>query len=287
MKETPFASVIREDGLLAESGLYKIINKINGHWYIGSTKMSFAKRFRRHRGLFRKGRHYNKHLQNAYNKYGEKNFVFVMVKHSRKKLFIKIEQKIIDKHFGKVYCYNESKDASAPMTGRKHSPETILKLRAASNKRAKEIGENTRRCRLGTKHSAKTIRKMRISAKKRDDSKRIAILKSPEFRAKISKVTKGRKLSPQHLKNLRVIFRSNSYRKKMSLIKKGIKLTASWKNKMSIARLGKTVTLINDRGIKENIISLRSFCKKYKINRHEVSKVVNGQRECYKGWKLS
>jgi len=283
----PLNSSIYQVGLLNKCGLYKIINKKNGHWYIGSTIMSFARRLQTHRGLLRKGIHANPHLQNAYNKFGEDSFIFEIVKYSYKNSFIREEQRIIDRHLGKPYFYNISKDASAPMTGRHHSPESIIKIRASSRKRAKEIGECTRRHRLGTKHTAKTIRKMKKSALKRDDSKRIAVLKSLEVRQKISKTTKGRKRPPEVLAKMKVIQQSKSYRRKMSLIKKGICPSEETKKKMSIAILGRQVTLINDDGKKEDIISLRLFSKKYKINREEVSKLIRGIRQTYKGWQLA
>ena len=54
--------------------LYKILNKVNGNWYVGST-ISLANRLGTHRKYLRRNKHANSHLQNAYNKYGENNFV--------------------------------------------------------------------------------------------------------------------------------------------------------------------------------------------------------------------
>ncbi len=56
-------------------GIYLIINKLNGNFYIGSTKF-FTRRFSEHRKDLRRNRHTSQYLQNAYNKYGESNFVF-------------------------------------------------------------------------------------------------------------------------------------------------------------------------------------------------------------------
>ena len=218
-----FTCVIRNDGLLIEGGLYKIVNKSNRHWYVGSTKINLAKRFRRHRGLLRKNRHPNNHLQNAYNKYGEDNFIFVILKHSRSNSFVKDEQKLIDCNLSNPDCYNISKDASSPMKGRKHSLQAILKIRKSVKKRSREIGENTRKHRTGQKHTSKTIKKMQVSAKKRDDSKRITVLKSTKVKDKISKATKGKKKSHQWKEKMNLIRQSSKYRKKMSLSTRGIK----------------------------------------------------------------
>lgn len=286
---------------LQQSGLYKIINEVNGNWYIGSTIMGFGKRINRHRGLLRKGKHPNPHLQSAYNKYGESNFSVEIIMISSKKSLLKEEQKILDEHYGKPYCYNISKDSSAPMSGRKHTPETILKQQEASKKRAKEIGECTRKHRLGTKHSKKTIKKMKKSAKIRDDSNRIKVLKSKEYREKMSKTMTGRVFSPEHLKKLRKVFSSQEYRDKMSAIKGGV--SQEYRDKMSIIKrgvthskktkanlsknkFGKQVFFINDKGDIETVISFHDFAKKYNLDRKELSNLAKGKRESYKGWKL-
>jgi len=59
-------------------GIYRILNLINNKYYIGSSK-NITKRIREHKRLLRKGEHENKHLQSAWNKYGEQNFVFEII----------------------------------------------------------------------------------------------------------------------------------------------------------------------------------------------------------------
>lgn len=56
------------------SGIYKIINLVNGKQYVGSTKTSFERRWGVHKCLLRQNKHQNPHLQNSWNKYGEQNF---------------------------------------------------------------------------------------------------------------------------------------------------------------------------------------------------------------------
>lgn len=59
-------------------GVYKILNTINGKFYIGSS-INIEKRFKQHRAELNKGTHNNKYLQNAWNKYGANNFEFIIV----------------------------------------------------------------------------------------------------------------------------------------------------------------------------------------------------------------
>jgi group I intron endonuclease len=56
------------------SGVYKIVNNVNGKFYIGSTTRKISKRWQEHLNKLRKGTHSNCHLQRSYDKYGEKSF---------------------------------------------------------------------------------------------------------------------------------------------------------------------------------------------------------------------
>jgi len=59
-----------------KSGIYFIRNKETGSAYVGSTLKSFKSRWSKHKSMLRNNSHPNKFLQNAWNKYGEKAFVF-------------------------------------------------------------------------------------------------------------------------------------------------------------------------------------------------------------------
>ena len=58
-----------------KGGIYLITNKINGKKYVGSTH-NFISRWRGHKSMLNRGVHFNNHLQNSWNKYGEDNFEF-------------------------------------------------------------------------------------------------------------------------------------------------------------------------------------------------------------------
>ena len=71
-------SQINENDLLSV-GVYKIFNKINNHFYIGSSDRCFKERFKEHcrcYELFKQGTHKNNHplLWDVYDKYGIDNF---------------------------------------------------------------------------------------------------------------------------------------------------------------------------------------------------------------------
>jgi group I intron endonuclease len=97
--------------------IYKIINLINGKFYVGSTTNQKV-RFRQHRKLLRGNRHHCKHLQAAWNKYGEDKFSFAVVEEipSSEALW-EAEDRWLNLHVGTDGCYNSGRAAVAPWRG--------------------------------------------------------------------------------------------------------------------------------------------------------------------------
>lgn len=60
---------------IMKSGIYIITNIVNNKSYIGSS-LDYKQRLRQHKYSLRNNKHYNKHLQSSFNKYGEENFTF-------------------------------------------------------------------------------------------------------------------------------------------------------------------------------------------------------------------
>ena len=60
------------------SGIYAIVNKVNGKRYVGSA-VNFKKRAIIHKYHLKKGTHHCEHLQRAWNKYGPESFAFVIL----------------------------------------------------------------------------------------------------------------------------------------------------------------------------------------------------------------
>jgi len=63
---------------MLNSGVYQIINLVNGKCYIGSS-VNIKKRWAEHIANLQRGTHHCQHLQRAWNKYGESNFDFEMI----------------------------------------------------------------------------------------------------------------------------------------------------------------------------------------------------------------
>ena len=57
------------------SGIYKIVNTVNGKKYVGSA-VDIKRRWQAHKLRLRKNNHHSPKLQNAWNKHGESSFTF-------------------------------------------------------------------------------------------------------------------------------------------------------------------------------------------------------------------
>lgn len=78
------------------SGVYQILCVPTGKIYIGSS-VNLRERWDKHRRSLRNGNHRNVHLQNAWDKYGEDNFVFSVLEIVKPSNLLRIEQAWIDK----------------------------------------------------------------------------------------------------------------------------------------------------------------------------------------------
>lgn len=90
-------------------GIYKILNNINGKFYIGSSR-NIDKRLNDHKNELRKNKHINPHLQSAWNKYGEENFSFeilLIINNENEKTNINLRNLETD-YILNTKCYNDN-----------------------------------------------------------------------------------------------------------------------------------------------------------------------------------
>jgi group I intron endonuclease len=165
---------------MKNSGIYQIINTVNGNFYIGSSSNLLKRKITHFRDL-RKGKHHSIILQRAFNKYGESKFVFNVILNCKKDFCVEFENYFMNL-FNPVY--NVAKDALAPMKGRTHSPETIEKFKGKiqpkgkdsplyGKKWSKETREKIISKRTGSKRSSETKKRMSETAKKINSISRI------------------------------------------------------------------------------------------------------------------
>jgi group I intron endonuclease len=142
------------------SGIYKIINKVNGKYYVGSSYDICGKRWTDHKYKLNKNIHTNPKLQHAWNKYGKNNFCFLIEEQVSPENLLVVEQYHLNLCKNNPdFNYNISYDATAPMFGRKHTQETKQKMSKSHNFSPEDI-EKMRLRRLGKKYSKETKQKM-------------------------------------------------------------------------------------------------------------------------------
>jgi len=124
-----------------KSGIYQIRNQLNSKRYVGSA-VNLRRRQRAHFGGLRRGTHSNRHLQNAYNKYGEAAFVFSILEIVENPAnLIECEQHHMDTLKPE---YNLSPTVGSPL-GCHRSPETRRKISRGLKKDGKLIRARLRK----------------------------------------------------------------------------------------------------------------------------------------------
>jgi len=176
---------------MKNSGIYKIVNIVNGKILIGQTK-NLNKRWNGHKSLLRRGKHENPHLQNAWDKYGEQNFKFEIILPcpvsdlNSKEIELIKKYNSTDQNIG----YNIMDGGNRP----NFSKETRLKMsksgrgRVFSEEHKRKISEANK----GKKISNESKRKM-SKAKKGDKCYCFGKHFSEEHRKKIGDAIRGEK----------------------------------------------------------------------------------------------
>lgn len=172
---------------------YIATNTKNGKFYVGSTN-NFERRKKQHMEC-KKGYPF----QNALRKNPE---AFEWETWSDDSDEPNLEQALLDMWFGTEQCYNLSKDASAPMRGKKHTTESKQKIRRAKRGKKASLSDAGRKKLsekmsgrnspnfgqpgkfLGRKHSAETLEKLK-------GPKKTKAVRSEEHNRKIGESRKG------------------------------------------------------------------------------------------------
>lgn len=184
--------------------IYKIVNTTNGKFYVGSTTNT-RERFRTHRNRLRSNRHHSKHLQAAWNKYGEQIFVFMVIETIPEGQSLQeAEDRWLAEHVGKEHCYNKSRYADAPMRGIKKEdhpnfgrPKTEEERQAISRSLKEFYAQDiTNHPRFGKTHTEEV--KERIRQKRLANPTRAWLGKerSVETKEKIGASQKGKNKKP-------------------------------------------------------------------------------------------
>ena len=154
-----------------QSGIYIIQNLVDHKVYVGSA-LNLRRRYINHFALLRKGSHPNDHLQNAWNKRGEENFIFWIVEsvQSKDQLLVR-EQFYLDMFQNYAFgMYNFYLAANSPL-GSVRSDEAKRKISVSLNKfwsshNSKEARQKIIESCKDRKHSEETKEKIRKAREK-------------------------------------------------------------------------------------------------------------------------
>lgn len=135
------------------SGIYAIVNKINGKLYIGSAVNIYDRIVNRHIRLLNLQEHHNINLQRSWVKFTSDNFYFKIIEKCNENKLIEREQYWIDQFDFKKELYNLCPTAGSSL-GIKRSEEFKAKLKGNKNSLGKKNS-------LGNKHSEETKQRMK------------------------------------------------------------------------------------------------------------------------------
>lgn len=236
------------------SGIYKIVNKANGRYYIGSSK-DIHRRWLQHQRELADRTHHNAHLINAWHKYGKDSFeVAVLEEVSIDKLY-EVEQRYLDicaANPSEAYNLNYAPDGGRP------SEESIRKI---SEKLKGRVFTEEHKRRIGKAMIGRPY--------------------SEETRAKIGRYSSTR-------------IHSEDVCSQISLSLTGQKRSEETRNLMSLAGRGKhsgprDLTIRVFRNERTGEVFSGTVCElKHKIGKspYMVSEMIKGKRETVKGWRI-
>lgn len=108
-------------------GIYYIQNTVTKQFYIGQS-INLKLRLKTHFNLLRKNEHYNKHMQNSFNKYGEDNFKSGILQYCDKSELDELEIHYIDSYDARKNGFNiREGGVDAPITERIKIDDGLLK----------------------------------------------------------------------------------------------------------------------------------------------------------------
>lgn len=140
------------DSIIKRCGIYKIRNLINNDIYIGQS-INLGNRKQEHFNRLKGNRHINKHLQSAFNKYGEENFVFETLLYCEPFELTYYEQKLVDKWRP---IYNKCLECVDSQKGLKRTKESKIKMSLAKQGKVSSF--------KGMHHSEEAKEKLRIAS---------------------------------------------------------------------------------------------------------------------------
>jgi len=278
-----------------KSGIYKITNKLNGRFYMGSAKC-FKVRRSQHLSLLRKGKHHNIFLQGDFNKRGEEAFVFEVIEviDGTMEQRILIEQTYLDEHYdNQILCYNLSPFAHRNIEGIKQSQERSKQKSKILKDRWKNdpsYREKMRAANTGRKMPDHVYRALQNVLKGNEHFKGKKHTK--ETKALMSMVKTGHKVSQERRNHHSKVMTGRKHTKehieKIATAHRGKKQTKYQKEQTSKAnsKFYDVVLISPDNTEYGPIQNLSKFCRQHNLKHSKLGLVIRQLRPHHKGWRI-
>lgn len=241
-------------------GIYKIVNKVNGRYYVGSSKDILGARWHQHQRELDHRTHHNPHLIHAWHLYGKNNFEIVVVEEVQEGRLHEVEQRYLDEcaaHPESAYNLNYAPDGGRPS---KESIEKIrqkLRGRVFSDEHRRKIGQAM----VGREYSQETRAKIGLFSSRRRHT--------GEVRDRISSSLTGQK-------------RSLETRERQSVAGTGKHNNSGPNNPKFDSAVRR---FLHQKG-KQFIGSRFDFIRSFGLSAGMVSEMIRGRRDSVKGWKV-
>ena len=271
--------------LPTSTGIYAIVNRLNGKFYIGSARATadpnrrgFRGRFYIHRDQLKDFSHHCEHFLNSYKKTLkaglDPNDVYQIwiLESVEPELCIKREQDYLDIYWPTGSLYNMSDKASGG--GGKQSLETRLKRsqslkeRSSPMKGRKHTPESCRKMSLARKGKVPTVEtRQKISAAHKGNTYNVGRKHTPEAIANMSKAQQGKKLSAEHIIKLSKSHIGNTSAKRQFYV--------------AISPDGDHIYFVNAKAFCDS-----EFGRLHKFNRCKISSCAKGTNATHRGFRF-
>lgn len=166
------------------SGIYRILNKINGNCYIGSS-LNVEKRYKHHLSTLRHNSSRCSILQKAFNKCGEDNFEFQVILCCKPEYRLYYEQQLIRELNSQYNVFTNVSDS--PLRQFTFTEQSKLKMSIAH--KGKKLSEQH-------KHNISLANKGRVFSKESKDKIRKAKQNTTLSQETIKKMSEAKKGKP-------------------------------------------------------------------------------------------
>lgn len=208
------------------SGIYEIVNRVNGKRYVGSA-VDLSQRWREHRSGLARGKHHSRHLQAAWNKYGDTSFEFRVLKECAPIDLLREEQAEFERRRPE---YNICPTAGSTL-GRLHSDETRRKIGASKLGLKMPPRSDEHRAKLSAVQKGKRVAPEHMAALQ---AGRAGHVETPEQRAAKAASMRQAYAEGRHRRD-----RPPEYREKIAATLTGRTLTDDHRAKVAAAMKGK------------------------------------------------